>query len=378
MLAGGAPAPASSVTAARGALPSSCRFPGRAFDALTFTYLLRYVDGSRRVLRRSSRGVVRPGDDRGARVRGAQHGVWRPLLGSSTYASGFPARAASSRRVGARSAASWGPSIRGFYESYPEERLLELWWDAGRPRRARTPAEPGRRHRDMGTAGVSATTRPAFYALAPGGWRDYVTLLHPPYTAWHLSYVVIGAALAPEWRPGILMLALARSSWGWESRPTRSTSCRGAPCRRASGDGRCSCSPSSRCSAPPPSGSAPPAHGPLAARVRRRGGVHRHRVQPRAVRRRVPQHVVVRARLGRAAGARDVLRRSGNDPRRGDLRRCLRGARQLDAARAVDARPHAAAAGGRAHACGQAVRAGSAPALRSDWSRSPSAWSSSA
>jgi hypothetical protein len=56
---------------------------------------------------------------------------------------------------------------------------------------------------------VSATTRPAFYALSPGGWRDYVTLLHPPYTAWHLSYVVTGAALAPEWRPGVLGLALA-------------------------------------------------------------------------------------------------------------------------------------------------------------------------
>jgi hypothetical protein len=56
---------------------------------------------------------------------------------------------------------------------------------------------------------MSATTRPAFYALAPGGWRDYVTLLHPPYTAWHLSYVVLGAALAPNWRPGILGLALA-------------------------------------------------------------------------------------------------------------------------------------------------------------------------
>ena len=37
--------------------------------------------------------------------------------------------------------------------------------------------------------------RPAFYALATGGWRDYVTLLHAPYTAWHLSYVAIGAAL---------------------------------------------------------------------------------------------------------------------------------------------------------------------------------------
>lgn len=39
--------------------------------------------------------------------------------------------------------------------------------------------------------------RPAFYALAPGGWRDLVTLLHPPYTAWNLSYVVLGAAAAP-------------------------------------------------------------------------------------------------------------------------------------------------------------------------------------
>jgi hypothetical protein len=45
---------------------------------------------------------------------------------------------------------------------------------------------------------VSPEGRPAFYALAPGGWRDYVTLLHVPYTLWHLSYVAVGAALAPE------------------------------------------------------------------------------------------------------------------------------------------------------------------------------------
>jgi hypothetical protein len=46
---------------------------------------------------------------------------------------------------------------------------------------------------------VTATRpRPAFYALRSGGWRDYVTLLHPPYTLWHLSYVALGAALAPR------------------------------------------------------------------------------------------------------------------------------------------------------------------------------------
>jgi hypothetical protein len=44
---------------------------------------------------------------------------------------------------------------------------------------------------------VAGDERPAFYALAGGGWRDYVTLLHPPYTAWHLSYVAIGASIAP-------------------------------------------------------------------------------------------------------------------------------------------------------------------------------------
>jgi hypothetical protein len=44
---------------------------------------------------------------------------------------------------------------------------------------------------------VVSQARPAFYALEPGGWRDVVTLLHPPYTAWHLSYVGIGAGLAP-------------------------------------------------------------------------------------------------------------------------------------------------------------------------------------
>jgi hypothetical protein len=41
------------------------------------------------------------------------------------------------------------------------------------------------------------SARPAWYALETGGWRDYVTLLHLPYTAWHLSYVVIGGCLAP-------------------------------------------------------------------------------------------------------------------------------------------------------------------------------------
>jgi hypothetical protein len=50
--------------------------------------------------------------------------------------------------------------------------------------------------------------RPAFYALESGGWRDYVTLLHPPYTLWHLSYVAIGAALAPKFQAERLVVGL--------------------------------------------------------------------------------------------------------------------------------------------------------------------------
>jgi len=53
-----------------------------------------------------------------------------------------------------------------------------------------------------------ALERPAFYALAPGRLRDFVTLLHPPYTAWHLSYVLLGAAAAPVVHGGRLAATL--------------------------------------------------------------------------------------------------------------------------------------------------------------------------
>jgi len=50
--------------------------------------------------------------------------------------------------------------------------------------------------------------RPAFYALAPGGWRDWWTLLHPPYTAWMLSYVVFGALTAAALDGYLMFLTL--------------------------------------------------------------------------------------------------------------------------------------------------------------------------
>jgi hypothetical protein len=58
------------------------------------------------------------------------------------------------------------------------------------------------------TSTQSELERPAFYALRSGGWRDLLTLLHPPYTAWHLSYVALGAAAAPRIHADRLAAAL--------------------------------------------------------------------------------------------------------------------------------------------------------------------------
>lgn len=54
--------------------------------------------------------------------------------------------------------------------------------------------QPGDRLDAQGSR--EAQQRPSFYAARSGGWHDWWTLLHPPYTAWHLSYVVFGACLA--------------------------------------------------------------------------------------------------------------------------------------------------------------------------------------
>ncbi|HTZ63873.1 MAG TPA: hypothetical protein VMB51_07185 [Solirubrobacteraceae bacterium] len=57
---------------------------------------------------------------------------------------------------------------------------------------------------------MSATPeRPAFYALGRGLPGEIVTLLHPPYTAWHLSYFAIGAAIAPHMHVNRLLWGLA-------------------------------------------------------------------------------------------------------------------------------------------------------------------------
>ena len=56
---------------------------------------------------------------------------------------------------------------------------------------------------------MKAEKTPAFYALAAGsGWKDYVNLLHLPYTLWHLAYVVLAAAIAPTIHVDRLLITL--------------------------------------------------------------------------------------------------------------------------------------------------------------------------
>jgi demethylmenaquinone methyltransferase / 2-methoxy-6-polyprenyl-1,4-benzoquinol methylase len=99
------------------------------FDALTFTYLLRYVDDVPATLRELAR-VVRPGGTVAMLEFGLPRGVWRPLWELYVRV-GLPA-------AGAVVSTSWGgvgrflgPSIRDFWRAWPEPRLLDAWREAG-------------------------------------------------------------------------------------------------------------------------------------------------------------------------------------------------------------------------------------------------------
>ena len=104
-------------------------FPDGAFDALTFTYLLRYVDDPAAVLRELAR-VVRPGGTIAGLEFAVPHGVWRPLWELYVRV-GLPAAGRVLSPGWAEVGDFLGPSIRRFYARHPEERLLELWWNAG-------------------------------------------------------------------------------------------------------------------------------------------------------------------------------------------------------------------------------------------------------
>ena len=107
----------------------SLPFADGEFDALTFTYLLRYVDDPAAThAARGRRG--RPGGARGAREFALPHGLARPAWELWVRA-GLPAAGVVIGHGWHEVGSFLGPSIRGFYAEWPEPRLLDAWRAAG-------------------------------------------------------------------------------------------------------------------------------------------------------------------------------------------------------------------------------------------------------
>jgi len=213
-------------------------FPDKSFDHLTFTYLLRYVDDPPATMRELAR-VVRPGGrivalDFGVPPNQILRTVWRGYT-----ALGLPLIGRAISQQWASVGAFLRGSIERFDAAHSQHSVERYWREAGLvdvrvtrmsfgagvvvtgvkdgdtegPRatgsRLRRP-EPGGPRREQRVSVAPSGKQPsvvpaaAFYALTPGSWRDYWTLLHPPYTLWHLSYVLLGAALAPTPDPKIV------------------------------------------------------------------------------------------------------------------------------------------------------------------------------
>ena len=104
-------------------------FADGEFDAVSFTYLLRYVEDVPATLGELAR-VIRPGGTVAMLEFGLPRGAWRPLWELYVRV-GLPA-------AGAFVSPSWGgvgrflgPSIRDFWREWPEERLVAAWRGAG-------------------------------------------------------------------------------------------------------------------------------------------------------------------------------------------------------------------------------------------------------
>jgi demethylmenaquinone methyltransferase / 2-methoxy-6-polyprenyl-1,4-benzoquinol methylase len=105
-------------------------FADESFDALTFTYLLRYVDDPAATMRELAR-VLRPG----GRIASLEFGVppWPPARAAWRLytAIGLPALGRIASREWFEVGRFLGPSIRGFYERHSLERIVDYWRQAG-------------------------------------------------------------------------------------------------------------------------------------------------------------------------------------------------------------------------------------------------------
>jgi len=211
----------------------SLPFPDESFDHLTFTYLMRYVDDPAATIRELAR-VVRPGGrivalDFGVPANPVLRALWRaytliglPMIGRAISQQWASVGAFLHGSIERFDAAHSVHNVEQFWRAagLSDVRVTRMSFGAGvviagTKRAGATETLSTRRSPHPPWAGDPSAARgpsvapaAAFYALAPGSWRDYWTLLHPPYTAWHLSYVLLGAALGPMPDPRIVAGAL--------------------------------------------------------------------------------------------------------------------------------------------------------------------------
>ena len=104
-------------------------FPDDAFDHLTVTYLLRYVDDPAATLRELAR-VVRPGGTIASLEFGVPSGLARPAWELYVRA-GLPFAGRALRHGWKEVGDFLGGSIRSYWETYPADLQLELWEASG-------------------------------------------------------------------------------------------------------------------------------------------------------------------------------------------------------------------------------------------------------
>ena len=104
-------------------------FKDGSFDAITFAYLLRYVQDVPGTLK-SLGCLLKRGGTMASLDFAVPHGIWYPLWRFYTAAV-LPAGGRLFSRDWQRVGAFLGQNIRDFNDRWPEDRLLSAWRDAG-------------------------------------------------------------------------------------------------------------------------------------------------------------------------------------------------------------------------------------------------------
>jgi demethylmenaquinone methyltransferase / 2-methoxy-6-polyprenyl-1,4-benzoquinol methylase len=107
----------------------SLPFEDASFDALTFTYLLRYVDDPAATMRELAR-VVRPGGRIAMLEFYVPAGVWHPLWVLYTRV-GLPVLGRLVSREWYDVGRFLGPNISSFWRDHPLESVVSMWRAAG-------------------------------------------------------------------------------------------------------------------------------------------------------------------------------------------------------------------------------------------------------